>query len=99
MTAVPSCVGGSTKRRTFGMVRAKGEPGAPMPHKVLPPRRAGHPPSEALIAERAAILATLRGWPFDTRNALSERQIAGVRCTVLTPPAPRARLVHFHGGG
>lgn len=70
-----------------------------MPHKVLPPRRAGHPPSEALIAERTAIHATLRGWTFDTRSELRERDIAGVRCVVLTPPAPRARLIHFHGGG
>jgi acetyl esterase/lipase len=70
-----------------------------MSHKALPPRRTGHPPSEALIAERAAIMANLRTCPFDTRCTIDEQVIGGVPCVVLTPPAPAAHLVHFHGGG
>jgi monoterpene epsilon-lactone hydrolase len=70
-----------------------------MPHTPLPPRRTGHPPSEALIAERAAILANLRSCPFDSRCRLGEHVIGGVPCAVIMPSAPRARLIHFHGGG
>jgi acetyl esterase/lipase len=70
-----------------------------MPQTPLPPRRDGQPPSEALIAERAAILANLRSCPFDSRCTIDEQLIAGVQCVVLTPPAPRAHLIHFHGGG
>jgi len=70
-----------------------------MPHKALPPRRDGHPPSEALIAERAAIIANLRTCPFDSRCTIDEQMIGGVPCVLLTPPAPRAHLIHFHGGG
>jgi monoterpene epsilon-lactone hydrolase len=65
----------------------------------LPPRRSGHPPSEALIAERTAILANLRSCPFDSRCTIDEQMIGGVLCVVLTPPAARAHLIHFHGGG
>ncbi len=70
-----------------------------MSHTPLPPRRAGQPPAEALIAARAAITANLRTCPFDTRSRLGEHSIGGVRCAVIMPPAPRARLIHFHGGG
>ena len=70
-----------------------------MPPTPLPPRRTGHPPSESLIAERTAIMANLRTCPFDSRCAIDEQVIGGVTCVVLTPPAPRAHLIHFHGGG
>src|SRR5579862_3405679 len=70
-----------------------------MTHTPLPPRRAGRPASEALIAERAAIMANLRTCPIDTRLTIDEQLIAGLTCVVLTPPAPRAHLIHFHGGG
>src|SRR4051812_16321416 len=70
-----------------------------MSHTPLPPRRAGRPPSEALIAERAAILATMRTCPIDSRITIDEQVIGGVPCVLLTPPAARAHLIHFHGGG
>jgi acetyl esterase/lipase len=70
-----------------------------MAHTPLPPRRTGRPPSEALIAERAAILATMRSCPIDSRITIDEQIIGGVPCVLLTPPAPRAHLIHFHGGG
>lgn len=59
----------------------------------LPPRRNGPAPDADLLARRASI-AELSG-----AGPVAYVDIAGLRCAVADVAAPRATIVHCHGGG
>jgi len=60
--------------------------------------RGGEPPSDPV--ERAAAQRAHYAATFPTVPEAVDREIAGVRCRVLTPDGPpKALYLHFHGGG
>ena len=60
--------------------------------------RGGEPPSDPV--ERAAAQRAHYAATFPTVPEAVDREIAGVRCRILTPDGPpKAVYLHFHGGG
>lgn len=64
-----------------------------------PPERPGHPAPADLVARRAMIAAAASSFAPTPGIAIEEQTLGGVRVLRATPAAPRATVLHFHGGG
>lgn len=66
----------------------------------LPPERSGHPPSPQLAAMYEGTASAIAAGTWRTDPPPVEKSIGGVRVLCFAPPGqPRARVLHFHGGG